>query len=57
MMYMTWNPFLASYFLSRFRHFKIVTDTSVMIGTQPRHPYRGVQLGETVILKHPVEPC
>ncbi|MFB1034127.1 MAG: hypothetical protein QMC38_02140, partial [Sinobacterium sp.] len=39
-----------------FKSFKVVSHTSLMIGTQSRLPCRAVQLGEAVLLKNPVSP-
>ena len=38
------------------KHFKLVNHTSLMTGTQSRHPCRAIQLGEAVLLKKPVSP-
>jgi hypothetical protein len=43
-------------FVTRFKHFKLVDHTSLMIGTQARLPCRAVQLDEAVLLKNPVSP-
>jgi hypothetical protein len=49
---MIFRPSLAP----RFKHFKLVSHTSLMIGTQSRRPCRAVQLGEAVLLGNPVSP-
>jgi hypothetical protein len=41
---------------TRFKTFKVVNYTSLMIGTQSRLPCRAVQLGEAVLLRNPVSP-
>ncbi len=43
-------------FAPRFKHFKLVNHTSLMISTQSRLPCRAVQLGEAVCLKNPILP-
>jgi hypothetical protein len=43
-------------FSRRYKYFKLVNHTSMMIGTQSRLPCRAVQLGEAVLLKKPVSP-